>query len=138
MAVPFSPRSMSGASKSLPRLLGRCCSPNSPQGPQGPQGTQLPQSQPPSLPQGAAQMPDASPSGLRRGGAPLLPNQSQGRSAPDMGSLAQRWLPGVPPKTIMGNADVQASLISKATNPNDVRKTSTRGTATAGSQARAT
>lgn len=31
------------------------------------------------------------------------------------------WLPDMPPKAIMGNADLQEFLTSKATNPGDKR-----------------
>jgi hypothetical protein len=86
-----------------------------------PQGTQSPQHyQSQSLPSGGVSTPStygsANPSMLGAGAA----SQRQG-AAPNIQALAQQWLPGVSAKVIMGNADAQEFLISKATNPNDAR-----------------
>jgi hypothetical protein len=91
---------------------------NAKQMPGMPQGTQSPQHyQSQSLPSGGVSTPSTYGANPPMPGAPA---QSQG-SAPDIGTLAQRWLPNVPPKVIMGNADAQEFLISKATNPSDPR-----------------
>jgi hypothetical protein len=53
---------------------------------------------------------------------PFSGTQSQGQgTAPNMQALAQRWLPGVAPKVIMGNPDLQEFLASKASDPTDKR-----------------
>jgi hypothetical protein len=83
--------------------------------PQDAQSTQHYQSQ--SLPSGGVSTPSTYGANQPMSGAPA---QGQG-AAPNIQALAQQWLPGVSAKVIMGNADAQEFLISKATNPSDAR-----------------
>jgi hypothetical protein len=90
---------------------------NSATAPQGPQLGQ-PQQQP--MPQAQPQMQPQDQPSFEQEAQPQQVQQPQAQPV-GMAQLAQKYLPGISPKIIMGNQDLQEFLASKASNPNDTR-----------------